>query len=329
MYYKAWGVSSEPGASSARSSSLAETSISAVVGLTIIANTTAASNQPFTSAYNLSTAQSLAVTLANSNVSSNSPASVMEGTRSRTGIASLHGFSNSTSLQPTVTAVHNGTQASTNSSGGTAFSSTPYLNSSTISRSTQYLNTSIAPTGTGSLYASQCNALWDAWSTSSIIAPNIIATELTGTYTFTKWAASTTVLGGCDSSVRLVGSFTPTATAIGSSLGQWTVITRSDFAQPTPACSVSPSDCENLYQQSVSSLSAFQAGVTAAQTTVSLALYAAALTVGNETTTYGTGSMATPPTITLNSKSKICLLPLMHSRTWSSQGTFCQVGPCC
>ncbi|KAK3629541.1 hypothetical protein LTR56_017970 [Elasticomyces elasticus] len=205
--------------------------------------------------------------------------------------------SNQTTTQTAFAGTNTGSPVPINSTIPVKISSTPYINSTT---NTLHLNASIAPTGTGSVYASQCNALWNEWSASSRKTPNEVATKLTGTYTFTKWAASTTTLGGCDSSVRLVGSFTPTATAIGSDLNRWAVITNSDFAVATPACSVSPSDCEELYQASLSSVSAFQAAYTAAVTTVMLAPYAAALTVGTETTTFGTGSMATPPIITLN-----------------------------
>ncbi|KAK4950706.1 hypothetical protein LTR10_010699 [Elasticomyces elasticus] len=208
-----------------------------------------------------------------------------------------HDQSNQTTTQTAFAAANTGSLVPINSTISAYISSAPYINSTT---STLRLNASLAPTGTGSVYATQCNALWNEWSASSRKTPNEVATKLTRTYTFTKWAASTTTLGGCDSSVRLVGSFTPTATAIGSDLNRWAIITNSDFAVATPACSVSPSDCEELYQASLSSVSAFQAAYTAAVTTVMLAPYAAELTVGTETTTFGTGSMATPPIITLN-----------------------------
>ncbi|KAK5719439.1 hypothetical protein LTR15_007963 [Elasticomyces elasticus] len=208
-----------------------------------------------------------------------------------------HDQSNQTTTQTAFAAANTGSLVPINTTISANISSAPYINSTT---STLHLNASIAPTGTGSVYASQCNALWNEWSASSRKTPNEVATKLTGTYTFTKWAASTTTLGGCDSSTRLVGSFTPTATAIGLDLNRWAIITNSDFAVATPACSVSPSDCEELYQASLSSVAAFQAAYTAAVTTVMLAPYAAALTVGTETTTFGTGSMATPPIITFN-----------------------------
>ncbi|KAK5696109.1 hypothetical protein LTR97_008529 [Elasticomyces elasticus] len=208
-----------------------------------------------------------------------------------------HDQPNQTTTQTAFAVANTGSLVPINSTITANISSTPYINSTT---STLHLNASIAPTGTGSVYASQCNALWNEWTASSRKTPNEVATKLTGTYTFTKWAASTTTLGGCDSSIRLVGSFTPTATAIGSDLNRWAIITNSDFAVATPACSVSPSDCEELYQASLSSVSAFQAAYTAAVTTVMLAPYAVALTVGTETTTFGTGSMPTPPIITLN-----------------------------
>jgi len=102
----------------------------------------------------------------------------------------------------------------------------------------------------------------------------------------------------CSGQVRLVGSFTPTATGFNTTTHE--KYSRTAFSAPTPTCSISPSDCVGLYEASSSSSTAFLSAYAAALTNVSLAAYATALTVGDSTTTFGTASMATPPIITIN-----------------------------
>ncbi|KAK5731529.1 hypothetical protein LTR17_011327 [Elasticomyces elasticus] len=166
--------------------------------------------------------------------------------------------------------------------------SCPDIYAVTIASSSVFYNQSIRPTGDGTVYATQCDALWKSWSASSI-SRSFTFVNTTLSATNTNWTGQLTTLGGCDTHSRLIGSFTPTAS---SSF----LTTRETLSEPSlegqPACTVQPSDCNNLWD-------VYMANTAAAHTNITLASNATAITIGNATISF-TNPQSTLPVLTIN-----------------------------
>jgi hypothetical protein len=194
----------------------------------------------------------------------------------------------------------------TSSLSSTPTISPPYPANSTSHNTTSVttLNSTIAPTGSGSAYASQCNALYSAWTSSkfafsaSVTAPLV---TFTSSSAWTSFSARTTTLP-CESYPRLVGTFTPITS--GYSTFATSTLDWPSFTVPTPTCTINPSDCTALVSSSNSATDVYSSAYTAAETTIILAPSATAVTIqgmySNVTTTFASTRMPTPHPITVN-----------------------------
>ncbi|KAK5716669.1 hypothetical protein LTR15_009561 [Elasticomyces elasticus] len=151
-----------------------------------------------------------------------------------------------------------------------------------------FYNQSLRPTGDGPAYAIQCDALWKSWSASSI-SRSFTFVNTTLWATNTNWTGQLTTLGGCDTHTRLIGSFTPTAS---SSFLTYSETLFEASLGPQPTCTVQPSDCNKLWD-------VYMANTAAAQTNITLASSATAITIGNATTSF-TNPQSTLPVLTIN-----------------------------
>jgi hypothetical protein len=95
-----------------------------------------------------------------------------------------------------------GTRAQTTSFYGAIMLTTVAANNTTYP--------SLPATGSGSAYASLCNAELLAWSSLAFAATNVPWTTswFTNVNTYTNWSVQITTLGGCDTRPRVDGSFT-------------------------------------------------------------------------------------------------------------------------
>lgn len=118
--------------------------------------------------------------------------------------------------------------------------------------------TSIASTGTGSAYASKCNAALQAWSSSSFSWQWVEGTNVTSTFSsaFTQTTeaqgsikvTSTTTL--CDGYARVIGHTSYSSGHVGVTTEAWTntyttLEPNYDYPTATP-CSIRPDDCQAL-----------------------------------------------------------------------------------
>ncbi|KAK5718807.1 hypothetical protein LTR17_015641 [Elasticomyces elasticus] len=158
----------------------------------------------------------------------------------------------------------------------------------TTTSSIVFYNHSMRPTGYGSTYATQCDALWKSWSASSI-SRSFTFVNTTLWATNTNWTGQLTTLGGCDTHTRLIGSFTLTASS--SFLTTRETLSESSL-ELQPTCTVQPSDCNNLWD-------VYMVNTAAAQTNITLASSATAITIGNATTSF-TNPQSALPVLTIN-----------------------------
>lgn len=87
--------------------------------------------------------------------------------------------------------------------------------------------------------SADCSAQWATyWSKDEALLFSTTSTVLT--YTTTNYTASVTTL--CDGEARIIGSLTPTATGVSSSLS----VTSNLLSFPVPTCSPDPSACSAL-----------------------------------------------------------------------------------
>ena len=140
-----------------------------------------------------------------------------------------------------------------------------------LSSSTQqYLNYSIASTGSGLAYANSCNALLLAWSSSSYAGRHTFTVQTLHTYTIGDTFTITSITSGpvtttlCDGVPRVFGGSTGfgpvytttdtpaylTESSIGITINTFTVT-----AGPPPDCTVNAQDCKVLYDDYLASQS--------------------------------------------------------------------------
>ncbi|EMC93681.1 hypothetical protein BAUCODRAFT_250812 [Baudoinia panamericana UAMH 10762] len=192
--------------------------------------------------------------------------------------------------------------------------STSSLNSTSTIAS---LNWSLPANGSGSAYASACQTLQVAWTSLLNAVPFSYAPSI-AYLTYTNWTAQTTTLGGCDSWTRLVGEFTPIGSGF-TSTTIWEAVSTLP-AQPSPPCSVNPSDCGLLWSNYNNYATSWGSAQSAAETVIALAPSATAVTIGDATTSFGTTRLTTPPVISFNGTDYSGLVT-SYSTVYGSPGT--------
>nr|POE93677.1 hypothetical protein CFP56_19689 [Quercus suber] len=195
------------------------------------------------------------------------------------------------------------------STGSTQSESTPMTITETVTTTTTSSSSSsstftrssittfdLAPTGTGSLYAAQCNSNWQAYITSSIDYAGEVSILATSSWTYHNLSAQLTTL--CDGDPRVVGALTTLATGTNSSV----YYQFQNYTAPTPTCSINPSDCADLnaaYSQAYNDTAMSSSSL---DLQLTLAAGATALTIANDfstvTTTFA-GPITTPPILTI------------------------------
>lgn len=223
-----------------------------------------------------------------------------------TNVASVHSTAvasfNSTTVAPlnftTVVSLNSTTVASFNSTAVVA--SVNLASTGTGSCSFLAVQCFAADTGIGSVYASECDAAWSAYTRASY---NISWTTYNSTSYFGTTNYSTTVTTDCLSRGRIVGTLTPTASGTASfTFPHATPDTNGSIT--TPTCSINPGDCEGLFStfDAAQSRDSSRDSIwSAAGITISLASDLQSAQIGDTIATFDLGNPITPPILTINS----------------------------
>lgn len=196
---------------------------------------------------------------------------------------------------------------SSTSLGSPAYTNTTisYANSSFDASTTSQLksNFSTPPTftlpstGSGSIYASECNSEWSEYS--SYAGANWQSRTILSTFTTTEYTATIKTL--CDGQPHAIGSLTSLATTT-SVLSAPKMVS---YTGPQPSCTIDASDCIAPKDSYTSSLNDYSTCTAARVITVSLDPEATLLVVensiiGTNSTTIATAPVTSPPPITFN-----------------------------
>jgi hypothetical protein len=118
-----------------------------------------------------------------------------------------HTFGSNSIMSSLASGTRATTAAVTNTAGVTTQLLVAHLNT-TAGNGSASSTPALPSTGSGSVYASLCNAEWQAWAHST--TPSVSVGMTTAYSTYVNWTAQiVTPSTGCDTHPRVVGSFTP------------------------------------------------------------------------------------------------------------------------